>query len=161
MVITVTGTTSSGGAYIAVDAFDVTSDGTVPPPAPAPTRIEETDPSITFTGTWATNTDFVAWSGGSAAALNVGRSRATISFTGTAVSWIGVKCELCGIADVFVDGTLEGTVDLYSATREQGAVFSATGLPVGNHTLAIEVTGTKNPASGDAYVAVDAFDVTF
>jgi hypothetical protein len=161
MVITVTGTTSSGGAHIAVDAFDVTSDGTVPPPARAPTRFEETAQWVTFTGTWITNTDFVAWSGGSAAASNVGGSRATISFTGTAVSWISVKCELCGIADVFVDGTLAGTVDMYSATREQGAVFAATGLPVGSHTLAIEVTGTKNPASGDAYVAVDAFDASF
>jgi hypothetical protein len=159
MVITVTSTTSSGGAHIVVDAFDVTSDGAVPPPAPAPTRFEES--AATLTGTWTTNTDFVAWSGGSAAAWNVGGSRATFSFTGTAVSWISVKCELCGTADVFVDGTLAGTVDMYSATREQGVVFTATGLPVGTHTLAIDVTGTKNPASGDAYIAVDAFDVTF
>jgi serine protease AprX len=160
MVIRVTGTTSSGGAHIVMDAFDVTSDGTVPPPSPAPTRYES-EGAATLTGTWTSNTDFVAWSGGSAAASNVGASRATISFTGTAVSWVGVKCELCGIADVFVDGTLAGTVDLFSPTREQGAVFTATGLLAGSHTLAIEVTGTTNPASGDAYVAVDAFDVSF
>jgi hypothetical protein len=147
------------GAYLKGNKhFEVSSGAIIAPPPPI--RFEETDPSITFTGTWASNTDFVAWSGGSATMSNVGTSRATFTFTGTAVSWISVMCEICGIADVFVDGNPAGTVDMYSATREQGAFFTATGLPAGSHTLAIEVTGTKNPASGDVYVALDAFDVT-
>jgi streptogramin lyase len=147
------------GAYLKGNKhFEVSSGAIIAPPPPI--RFEETDPSITFTGTWASNTNFVAWSGGSAMMSNVGTSRATFTFTGTAVSWISVMCEICGIADVFMDGTLAGTVDMYSATREQGAFFNATGLPAGSHTLVIEVTGTKNPVSGDAYIAVDAFDVT-
>ena len=162
MVIINTGNTSSGGEAIGVDAFDVTSDGTSPPLAPPLTRFEETDPSVTFAGTWNSNTDFVAWSGGSAMVSNTTGSRATFTFTSTAVSWVSVKCDVCGIANVYVDGILKGTVDLYSSSSppQQGAVFTVIGLSASSHTLAIEVTGTTTNPYMHAYIAVDAFDVT-
>jgi hypothetical protein len=78
------------------------------------------------------------------------------------VSWIGVKCNVCGIAAVSIDGGLPTTVNTAgpnapgSLTSE--SVFSASGLAAANHTLTIVVTGTSS--SGDSYVALDAFDVT-
>ncbi len=96
-------------------------------------------------------------------ASNVAASTAMFSFTGTAVSWIGVKCNVCGIATVSIDGGATTTVNTAgpgvpgSLTSEP--VFSASGLaPDVAHTMVITVTGTTT--SGNAHIAVDAFDVT-
>ena len=87
--------------------------------------------------------------------------RATFSFTGTSVSWIGARGPHTGIARVWLDGALVAEVDTYRTTEEiQANVYSATGLAAANHTLTIEVTGLKNAASTDTYIVVDAFDVT-
>src|SRR5438477_39815 len=86
--------------------------------------------------------------------------RATFSFTGTSVSWIGARGPHTGIARVWLDGALVAEVDTYRTTEEiQANVYSATGLAAANHTLTIEVTGLKNAASTDAYIVVDAFDL--
>jgi len=86
---------------------------------------------------------------------------ATLTFDGTGVRWIGLRDPYSGIARVFIDGALHGTIDTYSAGQErQAPVFAASGLAPGTHTVRIEVTGTRNPASGGAWVWVDAFDIT-
>ena len=155
MVITVTGTTTSGGAQIVVDAFDVTG-GT----ASAATRIEDTDPAVSYTGTWAHNTDARA-TGGTYAETNVAGAVATLSFTGTEVRWLGFTYDGAGIARVSVDGTFAGEVDTYSVSPViDPVVFTATGLTRGPHTLTIEVTGRRNAAASDSWVIIDAFDVT-
>src|SRR6266853_1896481 len=52
-------------------------------------------------------------------------------------------------------------VDTYSPTEQvQAELFKATGLADASHTLTIEVTGEKNPASQAAVIVVDAFEVT-
>jgi len=51
------------------------------------------------------------FSGGSIVASNIVASTAIFRFTGTAVSWIGVKCNVCGIAVVSIDGGLPTTVN--------------------------------------------------
>src|SRR5258708_33916046 len=94
---------------------------------------------------------------------------ATCAVTGAAVSWIGVKCNTCGIATVSIDGGAPAVVDTFgpgatgSLTSE--SVFSASGLAPGvTHTLVITVTGagTAVPGSltGSSHVAGDAFVVT-
>jgi hypothetical protein len=86
----------------------------------------------------------------------------TFSFTGTGVSWIGARCEICGIAEVVIDGTLVAEVDTFAPTRPPASesMFSTSGLTSGGHTLVIRVTGRRNPSSGNWIIAVDAFDVT-
>jgi hypothetical protein len=87
-------------------------------------------------------------------------ARATFAFTGTSISWIGFRGPQAGIARVFLDGALVDEVDAYAPAEEvQAAVFRATGLANTRHTLTIEVAGQRNPASAEAYIAVDAFDV--
>jgi hypothetical protein len=154
MVITVTGTTTSGGAHIVVDAFDVTG-GT----AGAATRIEDTDPAVSYTGTWVHGTDARA-TGGTYAEANLAGAVATLSFTGTEIRWLGYAFDGGGIARVSVDGTFVGEVDTFSTSPVQGAVFTAAGLTQGPHTLTIEVTGRRNAAASDSWVIIDAFDVT-
>jgi len=78
------------------------------------------------------------------------------------VSWIGVKCNVCGIAAVSIDGGVPTTVNTAGpnapGSLTSDSVFSVSGLAASNHTILITVTGMSS--SGGAYVAVDAFDVT-
>jgi hypothetical protein len=98
----------------------------------------------------------------------VAGSTSTFTFTGTGVSWIGFPCEICGIANVYLDAgetpgtTPVATVDTFAATRPSttGALWTSPPLAAGTYTLRIEVTDTKNPSSSDFFITVDAFDVT-
>lgn len=126
-------------------------------------RIEETSLAVTYSGTWGHGNTDRSWSGGTAAVSVAGGARATISFSGTGVKWLGFRGPQAGVADVYLDGTRVATVDLYAPSEAiRAVVFEADGLVSETHTLVIEVPTprTKNPASSDYYVVVDAFDVT-
>lgn len=173
IVVTGTGDASAAQAWVWVDAFDVASgDGSSgTPPAtptvsptstasPASQRIEDTDPALAFGGSWFTHTS-QAESGSRAHLSTEAGDSVTLSFTGTGISWIGLKDAWSGIAKVFIDGASQGTVDCYSATdRPQALVFEARNLPAGAHTIRIEVSGTHDASSAQSWVWVDAFDVT-
>ena len=171
MTIVVTGQrdSKSSGAWVWVDAFDVTTVSSTPaptappppPPASTPIRIEQNSSSVVYTGgTWFPKT--YGWaSGGTIAMCMDPNARATLTFTGTAVSWIGYRDQWSGIARVYVDGVMKGTIDTYAASAQtQAAVYTASGLTEGIHTLAIEATGTHNAVSGGSWVWVDAFVFT-
>ena len=61
-----------------------------------------------------------------------------------------------------LDGTVVAdSLDLFIPSEgPQEAVFTLQGLAATSHTLTIEVTGLKNPASAGFSIVVDAFDVT-
>jgi len=141
-------------ATVVVDAFDVITSGT---------RREETDPAVTFTGIgWLQGNRDHPYSEGTAAVSTIPGDRATFTFTGTSVSWIGYRGPQAGIARVILDGSVvTDSLDLYIPSEgPQEAVFTLPGLAAGSHTLTIEVTGSKNPASLGVSIVVDAFDVT-
>lgn len=166
----------------ALTCFILTSGAMAPITTLAQTRVEETEATathytgtafITYTGKWHLGEITRNWSGGTAAVsiwgpsgspspsdLNVPAARVTLSFTGTGVSWIGARGPQLGIANVFLDGVFLASVDTYSAQEEIQAVLGTlNGFANGPHTLAIEVTGTKNPSSTDFGIVVDAFDI--
>ncbi|HZF19422.1 MAG TPA: SBBP repeat-containing protein [Burkholderiales bacterium] len=126
------------------------------------TRSEES--AATDIGFWTTfGAETGSFSGGNIVASNFPASTALFSFKGTALSWIGVKCNVCGIAAVSVDGGAPTTVDTAGpnapGSLASEPVFSVSGLAAGTiHVIAIIVTGRSS--SGGRYVAVDAFDVT-
>ena len=130
--------TASLGTYINVDAFDI--DGTL---AAAPTRYQQTDARLCYTGAW-TNSNSASASGGSFVFADSARSSVTIKFTGTYLAWIAKKSPLYGKASVSVDGGHPETVNLYSPnTVWQQLVWNTGLLTAGTHTVAIEWTGTK------------------
>jgi peptidoglycan hydrolase-like protein with peptidoglycan-binding domain len=101
----------------------------------------------------------VLYSGGGGQYSNAVGTSVTINFTGTYLRWVGTKAPNHGIAKVTVDGTTTFDVDLYNPTAlYQRNLWDAT-LPSGAHTVKIEVTADKNPASTGTYVGVDAFNV--
>ena len=119
-------------------------------------RVEQNNAAVQYTGDWATNTD-PNHSGGSAALTLV--NSVTLSFSGTGVRWIGFSDQWSGIADVYVDGVLEGSIDTYSSTsRYQVVQFTITGLASGNHTLKIQGNGDSNSVASSSWVWVDAFE---
>lgn len=130
-------------------------------------RVEDNSTSIAYTGSWALGNTAKPWSAGTAALATGGptatgiQTRATLTFSGTAAKWIGFRGPQTGIARVYLDGTLVATVDCYAAAEALEAVlYEVSGLTAATHTLVVEATGTKNPASSDIFVVVDAFDVT-
>ncbi len=136
------------------------------PTAPAPvTRYEETDPSVSFGPGWIQDGGLFGWSGGSAQESQTPGAQATFAFTGTSVTWLGMRGPDSGIARVSVDGVFVSQVDMFARSYEVHVpVFKAKGLASGSHTLTIEVTGLKNTDSQAAMspfavVVVDAFDV--
>jgi hypothetical protein len=140
-------------AAVVVDAFDV--------PGPAVSRLQDSDPSITYTPGWTGGDTSNSWTGQFATLSTTPAEQATLTFSGTSVSWIGYRGPEAGIARVYLDGVFAGEVDAYSPTgRIQDSLFTATGLADASHTLTIEVTGLKNDASTDALIVVDAFEVT-
>ena len=122
------------------------------------TRVEQDDPSVHYSGNWYNNEN-AAHSGGQAALTNAGGARVTLTFTGTGITWIGVKDGWSGLATVHLDGE-QTIVDSYSLIgRQQHTLFSATGLSRGTHTLSIEITHERGPGTEGSWVWIDAFEI--
>ena len=152
MTIEVTGrqNAASQNALVVVDAFDVTSSGT---------RHQDTDPAIAYGDGWIQGNRDKAYSEGATAESDTFGAQATITFTGTGISWVGARGPQCGIARIFLDGAFVEDFDTYAQTEgPQHTDFTVRGLAAGTHTLTIQVIG-KNSISTDAWILIDAFDV--
>jgi Bacterial Ig domain len=159
-----TANSESVGNAIVVDAFAA--------PAPVISRLQETDPDVTFTGTWAQADPGFGWSGGGVFTVGsdpVGGARvsttagstATLSFRGTGVTVIGYRGRDAGKASISVDGGAATTVDMYSPVDKiEAVVFTTSGLADVTHSITVTALGTNNGVSTDSKVVVDAFDVT-
>ena len=162
---------ASSSAAVTVDAFDTaaaqtgsTQTGQASTEAIGNTvRIEQGNPAVAYAGSWTTASSSLLanYSGGSAAESPDGGAQATLSFTGTAVKWIGYTDTLSGIADVILDGSQVATVNTYSTLpASQVVLYSTSGLTAGSHTLSIRAEGKHSLLSLGSAVWVDAFDVT-
>lgn len=119
------------------------------------TRIEQNDPGIVYSGNWYSNASG-AHSAGVAALTNTGGARATLTFNGTGITWLGVKDGWAGLANVYLDGTMI-VVDSYGGGAYQQPLFAAQGLSSGPHTLSIEVTHERGNRTEGSWVWIDAF----
>ena len=121
------------------------------------TWFEEDDPAV-VAPTWkylACNpckNGFLKYSGQTGA-------KAEFSFYGTGIKWHTAKAPALGKAKIYFDGAYKGMVDLYRSTVQYPLVLGGSGIPPGNHTLTIEVSGQKNAGSSGNYVLIDAFEV--
>jgi len=151
--------------YYRVKAFDGAQNesnysNTAEASTPAVTRYEEDHASVSYTGSWGAYNG-ASHSGGSIKASKATGDYAVFTFTGTKVTWIGNKNFNRGIAKVYIDGVYQQDVDCYSDPGQfQVELFTKTGLTNAEHTIKIEVKGTKNASSSDLWVPIDAFDVS-
>jgi hypothetical protein len=122
------------------------------------TRIQEDDPSISYSGTWYQNLN-VNDSGGSAVLTNHPGARAVVSFTGTGISWIGEGDTYNGVATITLDGQQQNVQEWAAVTIYQKVVFTVSGLAAGPHKLSIEVIDQRGLSNQGAWVWLDAFDI--
>jgi len=149
------------GSWIWVDAFDITN-GTLVGGTPAAKGglAQQTDIPVVYNGQWFT-TNGAQYSGGSVASAVDTGAGVTFTFNGTGVGWIGYRDQWSGLAQVYIDGALQATVDTYlNPSQAQTTTWSVSGLTPGVHVLDIVATGTKDTASGGAWIWVDAFQVS-
>jgi hypothetical protein len=149
------------GSWIWIDAFDIENGAGIVGGVSAPAgKIQQNNPSVTYSGNWYLNTNPIM-SGGTAALAMDANSSATVTFNGTGITWIGYQDQWSGIAKVYVDGALQSPlVDTYTGSEKaQLPVYSVTGLSEGAHSLMIVVTGTRDAASAGNWVWVDAFTI--
>lgn len=84
----------------------------------------------------------------------------TYSFQGTQVEVVSIKHWNYGIMDIYIDGVLKGSADLYSSQVEvRSTVFKVSDLAPGAHTIKIVCSGYKNPEANFTFIAVDALKI--
>jgi hypothetical protein len=125
----------------------------------ADTVIDDTNGAFAYTGSWSKVSlpnainDTYHWG------LSQG-STATIAFTGSRASLLGLLRWEDGQADVYLDGAYRGRIDTYNVAFVDHAVLFDTGvLPYGPHSLKIVATGTANPDSTGNRIQLDALIV--
>ncbi|WP_168120552.1 glycosyl hydrolase family 98 C-terminal domain-containing protein [Paenibacillus sp. HB172176] len=123
-----------------------------------PVTIDDRDALVSYTGAWSAYASTLDYAGTETASRAAG-AYAEFSFTGTSISYIGMKQHNMGYVDVYVDGTLAAqNIDCYAAsTTKQVVLFSQSSLTYGSHTIRVVVNGTKNASASDYYGAIDAF----
>ncbi|MDZ4218019.1 MAG: hypothetical protein U1D70_03235, partial [Methylobacter sp.] len=142
---------ASAGTGINIDAFDVV--GTL-----QPRRFEQDYHMASYGGTWSQNSDGGA-SGGSYRFSSVTSSTLDVSFWGKSIDLVAIKGGSYGIAKVTLDG-VSHDVDLYNnGLKYRQVAWSSGTLTEGRHTLRVEVSGTKNPASAGTGINIDSLDI--
>jgi GH43 family beta-xylosidase len=85
---------------------------------------------------------------------------ATIEFVGTRIALYSVRDAGNGIATFSIDGQAPAYADLYAAIRQgEQQVFASPSLPLGPHTLRVQVTGTQPHASAGHAVSLDRIEI--
>lgn len=83
-----------------------------------------------------------------------------IQFVGDRIRLYGAKDPSHGIGGITVDNGQEVLVDYYAPSRQDNVlIYESSIFPVGQHTLKLRVTGTKNALSTYNTITVDRFQI--
>jgi hypothetical protein len=119
------------------------------------TTYQEGSSRITYRGRWSATT-YAGYLGRRAKWSKARGASATLTFTGTGVSWIGPTGPTRGKAKVYINGHYVKTVTTYSRSfAARRVLFTASYVTPKTRTLKIVVAGT----AGHPTVAIDAFVV--
>lgn len=120
-------------------------------------RVRFDDPRWGWKGNWSSRTGDSG--GGSRTRISSEKgAEASITFEGTGAIISGYYLPAGGTADVYLDGKLDRTVDVYpdENNRKGGeAVWHAFGLKNGRHALRLVVRGERYPGSSGAEISID------
>jgi GH25 family lysozyme M1 (1,4-beta-N-acetylmuramidase) len=107
-------------------------------------------------GTWASRANPSA-GGGSYVLSDVPGATASLRFTGTGVTWITARGPSGGRAEIWIDGSLVRTTNLYTSSRVFGVQRTVTGLSDASHLVKIRVAGTRSADATGTSVVVDGW----
>ncbi len=125
-------------------------------PRPTAKHVSEKSAEIAYSGAWST-AHHRDYAGGGVRYATAPGSAATLSFSGTRITWWGPSGPTRGKARVYLDGTYVRTVNLWRETFSAHRVlFRAGWSAASSHTVTIEVVGT----GGHPMVAIDEFVVS-
>jgi GH43 family beta-xylosidase len=140
------------------------ADRTVPSgdPGGGPTAINDTDPSITYTGEWQAYPNCgVTCFEGDDHGTSTKDATATFSFKGTRITLLSVRDAGNGIGAISVDNGPEKEIDFYMSARHgEQLIYVSPTLPYGDHTLKVRATGKKNGASAGTSISIDRAEVS-
>lgn len=112
-----------------------------------------------YTGTWSNGSQSGAYNSDNSWSSAANNSY-SVKFNGTQAFIYSAVASGHGIFAVSIDGGAETNVDLYSATRsDQKLVYTSPVLPLGEHTIKVRVTGTKNSSATGTAVVADRIDI--
>ena len=122
----------------------------------AVTVIDGPDPRIRYSGTWS---DRASYSnvGASTRVTTQNGARATVSFYGSEIAWIGTtqtgSSTTVGRADIFVDGVRAGNVSMAASGAQVRIIGTMRWNARGSHTTVVQKT-SGNEINMDAVVVV-------
>jgi fructan beta-fructosidase len=120
--------------------------------------VEDTSPNVIYEGQWESLTGDPTFVGDTAHVARAADAAVEVTFTGTRVVWYGLVNSDLGLANIYLDGALVAEdLDCYASSRAPGPLFARSGLPRTFHTLRIEATGRRNPASSGSALVHDYF----
>jgi len=113
---------------------------------------DETSSLLSYAGAWSIGT-YSAYFGGHDRYTKAAGASATYTFTGSSAAWVSKKSSSRGSAQVYVDGVLVATINLYATTATNRAqVFAFNWGTNGTHTIRIVNLAT----SGHPRIDLDA-----
>ncbi|TWD92415.1 pre-peptidase [Neobacillus bataviensis] len=122
--------------------------------------VEENNAAVSYSGSW-TGATSSSLSGGTAKYSVTKGSSAELKFTGEAVKVLGYTGNNRGKADIYVDGKLVKTVDLYSSTTKyKVTLYEATNLTKSSHVVKVVNRGEKTAASTGTGITLDSFIIS-
>ncbi len=154
-------TVADGSDFVMVYALICDSSGTIVPGSTV-SLVDDASSSVRYQGTWTIGASKAGNYMTTESYSNRANDYCEYTFTGTKISWIGIRQWNEGYADVYIDNVLaQANIDLYAASTVSGLVlFSRSGLTNASHTIRVVVKGTRNASASDAIVSIDAFDTS-
>jgi hypothetical protein len=116
--------------------------------------MDDRNASITYLGSVAKETPAAAFES-TLSVLDSSGDEADLSFTGRSVGILAEKTSGSGKFQVYIDGSLAKTVDLYSATAKNKTLVFQQAVAPGAHTLRIVWIAAKNSASTGNRIGLD------
>ncbi len=129
-----------------------------PPAILSAGEYDDWDARLAYRGLWS-RMRFPDASHATLTASSSAGAELNVRFDGSEIVYVYTKAFNRGIAEILLDGSSQGMLDLYSPSIEwrTATPFRATGR--GPHTLQIRVTGRKNAAAAGVFADVDALIV--
>ena len=149
----------AGGYYVAHLEPQCRPQKPVPISVAQPGTYDDFDNAVRFHGDWQQSRGFdepfrhtISYS------MEAG-DWAEFTFEGTAVTYLFTRAPNRGAAEIIIDDTSLGTVELYSPVIQWQSRQEYPGLSPGRHTIEVRVAGRKVAASQGIFVDVDGFQV--